>query len=110
MGGDVNGIVIKRCNIHHSAYTALGVPGASGDGWVDIVIDSCNLRYSGHFKNGQDVPSPWDRPDGLRFEDSEGPVEVRYTTAEHNMGDGLDSKAKRTHIHHSCFSFELDAE
>jgi len=100
MGGDVNDIVIKRCNIHHNAYTALGGPGAAGDGWVDVTIDSCNLSYSGHFYNGQDVPSPWDRPDGLGFEDSEGPVEVRYTTAEHNLGDGLDSKSKRTHIHH----------
>lgn len=100
LGGDAEEILVKRCSIHHNAYTALGGPSATGDGWVSVVIDSCSLSYGGHFYDGQDQLSPWDRPDGLGFEASEGPVEVRYTIAEHNLGDGLDSKSKRTHIHH----------
>ncbi|MBN1426005.1 right-handed parallel beta-helix repeat-containing protein [Candidatus Fermentibacteria bacterium] len=100
LGGDAGDITIRRCSIHRNGYTALGGPGGSGDGWVNVLIDSCSLSYSGHFYNGHDQQSPWDRPDGLGFEASEGPVEVRYTVAEHNLGDGLDSKARRTYIHH----------
>ncbi|MCU0610679.1 MAG: right-handed parallel beta-helix repeat-containing protein, partial [Candidatus Eisenbacteria bacterium] len=100
LGGDAEDISIRRCSIHHNGYTALGGPGALGDGWVNVLIDSCYLSYSGHFYDGQDQPSPWDRPDGLGFEASEGPIEVRYTIAEHNRGDGLDSKSRHTSIHH----------
>jgi len=100
LGGDAESVIFRRCSVHHNAYTAIGGPSASGDGWVDVLIDSCSLSYGGHFYNGEYTQSPWDRPDGLGFEESEGPVEVRYTTAEHNYGDGLDSKARRTHIHH----------
>lgn len=100
LGGDARNVTIRRCSIHHNGYTALGGPGASGDGWVDVLIDSCYLGYSGHFFQGQEQPSPYDRPDGLGFEASQGPVEVRDTVAEHNRGDGLDSKARRTYIHH----------
>jgi len=105
IGGDGENITIKRCNIHHCAYTCIGGPGASGDGWVNILIDSCYLGYAGHFNHGIDtVDWEWDRPDGLGFEESEGPIIVRYTVADHNMGDGLDSKSRRTYIHHCIVS------
>ncbi len=100
LGGDARNVTIRRCAIHHNGYTALGGPPAEGEGWVNVLVDSCTLSYSGHYFEGQEQPSPFDRPDGLGFEPSEGPVEVRYTKAEHNRGDGLDSKARRTFIHH----------
>ena len=105
LGGDVENITIKRCNIHHCAYTCIGGPTAYGDGWVNVVIDSCYLGYAGHFNHGIDtVDWEWDRPDGVGFEESEGPIIIRYTVADHNMGDGLDSKSKRTYIHHCVVS------
>ena len=101
LGGDAQNIVIRRCNIHHCGYTAIGGPAPSGDGWVDVLIDSCYLGYCGRFYHGRDtVAWVWDRPDGLGMEPSEGPLEVRYTISEYNMGDGLDSKSRRTYIHH----------
>jgi len=104
LGGDAQDVEITECDIHHTAYTCIGGPSASGAGWVNILIDHCYLGYAGHFYNGQDTLSIWDRPDGVGFEDSEGPVEIRYTFVEHTNGDGLDSKAKRTHIHHCIVS------
>jgi len=100
IAGDADYITLEACSIHHTGLFALGGPSPSGDGWTNILIDSCYLSYAGHFYGGVETPSPYDRPDGLGFEDSEGPIEIRYTTAEHNLGDGLDSKSKRTHIHH----------
>ena len=101
IGGDAENILIKRCDIFRTGYTCIGGPGAYGDGWVNVVIDSCYLGYAGHFYHGVDtVAWVWDRPDGVGFEESEGPVEIRYTISEHQMGDGLDSKSKRTYIHH----------
>ena len=43
--------------------------------------------------------NPYDRPDGFGIEPSEGPVEIADTVAEHNKGDGIDSKARNTYIH-----------
>ncbi len=105
IGGDAENITIKRCNIHHNAYTCIGGSTAYGDGWGDVTIDSCYLGYAGHFYNGVDtVAWIWDRPDGVGFEESEGPIIIRYTVADHNMGDGLDSKSKRTYINHCIVS------
>ena len=103
LGGDAKNILFKRCNIHHTAYSCIGGPTAHGMGCVNVVIDSCYLGYAGWFYDGEDtVTWIWDRPDGMGFEPSQGPIIVRYTTSEHNMGDGLDSKSKRTTIHH-CY-------
>jgi hypothetical protein len=44
---------------------------------------------------------PYDRPDGFGIEASRGPVEILETVAEHNRGDGFDSKADRTVIRRS---------
>ncbi|MCD4775835.1 MAG: T9SS type A sorting domain-containing protein [Candidatus Aegiribacteria sp.] len=104
LGGDAENIIINRCNIHHTAYTCIGGPAAIGDGWVNVQIDSCYLGYAGHFYQGEDTLSIWDRPDGVGFEESEGPIEIRYTFVEHTNGDGLDSKSRRTHIHHCIVS------
>ena len=108
LGGDAAGVTIQDCTIHHTAYTCIGGPSASSQGWVDVLIDQCYLGYAGHFYNGEDTLSVWDRPDGVGFEDSEGPVTISNTLVEHTNGDGLDSKAKRTWIHHctvsNCFA------
>ncbi|MEO0161257.1 MAG: choice-of-anchor Q domain-containing protein, partial [candidate division WOR-3 bacterium] len=51
------------------------------------------------YQGGDGSNRPYDRPDGFGIEASEGPIEISNTTATHNYGDGLDSKAKRTYIH-----------
>jgi hypothetical protein len=45
-----------------------------------------------------DDVSLYDRPDGFGIEPSDGPVEIVWTTSEHNFGDGLDSKSRNTFI------------
>lgn len=68
-----------------------------------MLIKGCRLSYSGHYYQGMpDNPNnPYDRPDGFGIEPAEGPVEIVDTIAEHNKGDGFDSKALNTYIH-SC--------
>jgi hypothetical protein len=65
-----------------------------------VLIKNCRFAYSGHYYQGTPGPSPYDRPDGFGIEPSEGPVEIADTISTHNRGDGLDSKADRTCIHH----------
>ncbi len=75
--------------------------GPSGDvgGWRNVVVRGCTLSWSGHYYRGGDGSErPYDRPDGLGIEPSLGSVLVEDTLAEHNFGDGLDSKAANTTI------------
>jgi hypothetical protein len=65
-----------------------------------VLIKNCRFAYSGHYYQGTPGPSPYDRPDGFGIEPSEGPIEIADTISTHNRGDGLDSKADRTYIHH----------
>jgi hypothetical protein len=102
LDGNISNVVIRNVHIHHTGYSCI-----SGDykeewepGWQDVLITNALLEYAGFYKDGVEEPSDWDRPDGVGFETSEGPVVIAQTTARYGLGDGLDSKARRTHIHH----------
>lgn len=96
--GDVDHITIDNCRITYCGFGAIGGPEGSYGGWRNAVIKNSVLSYSGHFYRGG--TNPYDRPDGFGIEESDGPIEIHDTRAEHNKGDGLDSKARNTYIHH----------
>ncbi len=110
---DVQDLRIANCCIEYCGFGAVGGPGGDQGGWRDVVIEDSSLSYSGHYYQGTPGPSPYDRPDGFGIEPSQGPVEIRDTIAEHNRGDGLDSKASGTTIrrcvvaHNSCDGIKL---
>jgi len=97
--GDTSDFQILDCDISYCAGGAIGGPAGQHGGVRNLLISGCHLSYSGHYYQGGPGPGPYDRPDGFGIEPSEGPIEIRDTTAEHNLGDGLDSKAANTHIH-----------
>jgi hypothetical protein len=101
VSGNADFLRFEGVHIHHTGMTCLGCPSANGGpGWQNVVIYRCIFEYAGYFYQGREQESPYDRPDGFGIEDSEGPVEIAFTTSRFNLGDGLDSKAKNTYIHH----------
>ncbi len=98
--GDALDLQIVNCSITYCGFGSIGGPAGQAGGWREILIDGCDLSYSGHYYQGGDGSRrPYDRPDGFGIEASAGPIEICRTTATHNCGDGLDSKAERTCIH-----------
>ncbi|MEO0157140.1 MAG: right-handed parallel beta-helix repeat-containing protein [candidate division WOR-3 bacterium] len=97
--GDAKDLQIINCQITHCGFGAIGGPAGEQGGWRDVLIKDCELSWSGHYYQGGDGPGPYDRPDGFGIEASDGPVEIANTKAEHNYGDGIDSKALNTYIH-----------
>lgn len=97
--GDTDHLLIVECQITHCGYGSIGGPTGERGGWRNAVIKGCSLSYSGHYFRGGPGPSDYDRPDGFGVEPSAGPIEIADTVAEHNRGDGLDSKAANTYIH-----------
>lgn len=97
---DVNKLDIVDCEILYCGFGAIGGPKGTAGGWRDVIISGCDLSYSGHYYQGVTGPGvgPYDRPDGLGLEPSDGPLFIRYCKAEHNRGDGLDSKIRNTTI------------
>jgi hypothetical protein len=95
---DVRDMQIIDCSIEYCGFGAVGGPAGNSGGWRNVKIKGCSLSYGGHHYVGGD--NPYDRPDGFGIEPSNGPIEICDCIAEHNMGDGLDSKAKNTYIHH----------
>jgi len=96
---DVNNLLVKDCRIEYCGFGAIGGPEGSQGGWCNVRIENCTLSYSGHYYRGGDGSNrPYDRPDGFGIEPSVGPIEIVNTTAAHNYGDGLDSKAANTLI------------
>ncbi|MEW6357911.1 MAG: right-handed parallel beta-helix repeat-containing protein [Planctomycetota bacterium] len=96
---DINDLAVTDCVISYCGFGAIGGPGASQGGWQNVRIENCTLSYGGHYYQGGDGSSrPYDRPDGFGIEPSAGPILIVNTTAEHNYGDGLDSKASNTTI------------
>lgn len=96
--GDISDIQIINCRLQYCGFGGIGGPSGNFGGWRNAKISGCNLAFSGHFYNGGE--DPYDRPDGFGIEASNGPIEISDTTSEHNKGDGLDSKAANTYIHH----------
>lgn len=96
---DVDDLQIINCRIEYCGFGALGDPAGEHGGWRNVKIQNCRLSYSGHYYQGGDGSNrPYDRPDGFGIEPSEGPILIENTIAEHNYGDGLDSKAENTII------------
>ncbi|MBD3183726.1 T9SS type A sorting domain-containing protein [Candidatus Poribacteria bacterium] len=102
---DVNNLVIDDCVLTHCGFGSIGGPEGQSEGWRNVIIRNCNLSYAGHYYSGGPGPSPfYDRPDGFGIEPSAGPVEINNCKAEHNWGDGLDSKAENTYIYNCIVS------
>lgn len=97
--GDANRLLIAGCEISWCGFGAIGGPAGIEGGWRNVDIVGCRLSYSGHYYQGGAGPGPYDRPDGFGIEPSSGPIEIVRTIAEHNRGDGIDSKAQNTYIH-----------
>ncbi len=98
---DCEHLDLRHCRISYCGFGAVGGPAGQRGGWRQARIWGCILSYSGHYyRGGNGSGRPYDRPDGLGLEAARGPVEVANTLAEHNRGDGLDSKAEQTSIHH----------
>jgi len=96
---DIDDLQIINCRIEYCGFGALGGPAGIRGGWKNVKIQNCKLSYSGHYyQGGNGSNRPYDRPDGFGIEPSAGPVLVENTIAEHNYGDGLDSKAEKTII------------
>ncbi|MCK4765772.1 MAG: carboxypeptidase regulatory-like domain-containing protein [Candidatus Aminicenantes bacterium] len=96
---DIDNLTIENCKITYTGFGSIGGPEGQQGGWQNVVIDNCRLSYNGHYYQGGPGPGPYARPDGFGIEPSPGPIEIKYTTAAHNRGDGLDSKAGNTYIH-----------
>jgi len=96
---DVNDLQVINCRIEYCGFGAMGGPARDHGGWQNVRIQGCHLSYGGHYYQGGDGSDrPYDRPDGFGIEESTGPIEIVDTVAEHNYGDGLDSKAANTTI------------
>jgi hypothetical protein len=94
---DVNGFSVLDCQIGYCGFGAIGGPSGEQGGLRNLLIKGCSLSYGGHYYQGTDGANrPYDRPDGFGIEESQGPIEIVQTVAEHNYGDGLDSKAANT--------------
>ena len=98
--GDADDLQILDSSITYCGFGCIGGPRGEHGGLRNVVIRGCDLSYSGHYYQGGDGSlRPYDRPDGFGIEESDGPIEIAQTTASHNFGDGLDSKARNTFIH-----------
>ncbi len=96
---DVDDLQILNCRIEYAGFGALGGPAGEHGGWRNVTIRGSALSWSGHYYQGGDGSNrPYDRPDGFGIEPSQGPILIEDTVAEHNYGDGLDSKAANTTI------------
>ena len=96
---DVQDLLVEDCRIEYCGFGAAGGPAGESGGWREVTFRRCQLSYSGHYYQGGDGSQrPYDRPDGLGTEPSEGPLVIEDCTAQHNRGDGLDSKTAATTI------------
>jgi len=99
---DVEDLQIINCRIEYTGFGAVGGPEGESGGWRNVVIQNSRFSYGGHYYQGGDGSDrPYDRPDGFGIEPSQGPILIEDTIAEHNFGDGLDSKAANTTISRS---------
>lgn len=96
---DIDDLQILNSRIEYAGFGALGGPAGDYGGWRNVVIRKCSLSWSGNYYQGGDGSTrPYDRPDGFGIEPAQGPILIEDCIAEHNYGDGLDSKAANTTI------------
>ena len=96
---DVDDLKILNTRIEYAGFGALGGPAGQHGGWRNVVIRGASLSWIGHYyQGGYGANRPYDRPDGFGIEPSQGPILIEDTVAEHNYGDGLDSKVANTTI------------
>ncbi|MGB9640449.1 MAG: right-handed parallel beta-helix repeat-containing protein [Anaerolineales bacterium] len=96
---DVEDLQILHTRLEYCGFGALGGPAGESGGWRNVRIRNSSLSWSGHYYQGGDGANrPYDRPDGFGIEPSQGPIIIENSIAEHNYGDGLDSKAANTTI------------
>lgn len=99
---DLRSSAIRNCDIQYCGFGAVGGPQGEAGGWRDVSITDCSLSYGGHYYQGETGPGtgPYDRPDGVGLEHApdDGPLLIQNCRAEHNRGDGLDSKVNNTTI------------
>ncbi len=94
---DAEHVTITDCRFEYCGFGAIGGPNGLQGGLRSMTITRCRLSYGGHYYQGTDgTHRPYDRPDGFGIEPSQGPITIEGTIAEHNYGDGLDSKAANT--------------
>jgi len=99
---DVEDLQIINCHIEYAGFGAMGGPEALSGGWRNVRVQKSRLSLGGHYYQGGDGSNrPYDRPDGFGIEASQGPILIEDVIAEHNYGDGLDSKAANTTIRRS---------
>jgi hypothetical protein len=96
---DIDNLTIEDCKITYTGFGSIGGPAGQKNGWQNVTVNRCDLSYNGHYYQGGSGPGPYARPDGFGIEPSSGPIEIMYSTACHNRGDGFDSKAANTYIH-----------
>ncbi len=96
---DVEDLTVEDSRLEYCGFGAAGGPAGEEGGWRNVTFRRCHLSYSGHYYQGGDGSErPYDRPDGLGCEPSAGPVTIEDCVAQHNRGDGLDSKSSATLI------------
>jgi len=96
---DAYNLRIECCEISYCGFGAIGGPTGVAGGWRQVVISDTVMSYGGHYYRGGDGSDrPYDRPDGVGLEPSDGPLTIVDCRAEHNRGDGLDSKISNTTI------------
>ncbi len=99
-GGNISDVRMERLRLHHTGGTGISAPGAEGgNGWERVLLTDSYVGYAGHFWQGEDRLSEWDRPDGIGMEPSAGPLEIANCLFAHNRGDGVDSKCRQTYVH-----------
>lgn len=94
---DILDSTVTNCQIEYCGFGAIGGPDGS-IGWQNVLVSDSSLSYSGYYYQGMmDNPAlPYDRPDGIGLEESDGPVSVIDCTVEHNRGDGVDLKLQNS--------------
>ncbi len=99
---DVDDLLLEDSRIEYCGFGAAGGPAGEVGGWRNVIIRRTHLSYSGHYYQGTNGENrPYDRPDGLGTEESDGPILIEDSVAAHNRGDGLDSKSHNTTIRRS---------
>lgn len=96
---DVDDLQVINCRFEYCGFGGIAGPNGEHGGVRNLLVQGCTLSYGGHYYQGGDGSNrPYDRPDGYGIEPSNGPIEIVDTIAEHNYGDGLDSKSANTTI------------